>query len=183
MGLDYTSGCVNFRDAGEFITFINGDEIIPHNKLYRGGSIDFVTDWNDIEKAKTIINLRNGRDDTLFNAAYYHFPMANKVEKYNTHLKEVRVWLNNIVKTFEDPKLEYPVLVHCLSGKDRTGIVIAALLLIAGVPKQTIIEEYLLSDGEVSKERILTSIEGFSNVKTYFNKVNVDLVKKNLVRG
>ncbi len=38
------------------------------------------------------------------------------------------------------------VLVHCAGGKDRTGIIIALLLSLAGVPRDTIIEDYALSE-------------------------------------
>ena len=38
------------------------------------------------------------------------------------------------------------VLVHCAGGKDRTGIIIALLLSLAGVPRDTIVEDYALSE-------------------------------------
>jgi protein tyrosine/serine phosphatase len=37
------------------------------------------------------------------------------------------------------------VLVHCAAGKDRTGVVVALLLSIAGVERQAIAEDYALS--------------------------------------
>ena len=127
---------------------------------------------------KTIINLRKGHDLHNFGVNYYHFPLENKVEKYYTHQKEVRLWLNNIVKLFEKEDLKYPVLIHCLSGKDRTGIVIAALLLIVGVSKEIIIQEYLLSEGEVNQELIQIALEGMNQPK-YFNRVDIQKIKTN----
>ena len=38
------------------------------------------------------------------------------------------------------------VLVHCHAGKDRTGVVTALLLSLAGVPRTTIAEDYAASD-------------------------------------
>lgn len=38
------------------------------------------------------------------------------------------------------------VLVHCHAGKDRTGIIVALLLTLAGVPRETIAADYALSD-------------------------------------
>lgn len=180
MGLDYTQGCVNFRDVGAFVNLILEKEVLPEKKLYRGGSIDYIKDLEDIGTPKTIINLRNGSDPDTFSLAYFHFPMANKYEKYDTCQKEVRYWLNEIVQVLENPNLEYPILIHCLSGKDRTGIVVAAILLILGIDKEVIIEEYLLSDGEVSRERIQLAMEGMKNVETYFNRVDIDKVRDNL---
>lgn len=40
MGLDYTEGCVNFRDFGGYVNLIAGQNLLPEGKLYRGGSID-----------------------------------------------------------------------------------------------------------------------------------------------
>lgn len=39
------------------------------------------------------------------------------------------------------------VLVYCHAGKDRTGLVTALVLAVAGVPAATIAEDYALSDG------------------------------------
>lgn len=39
-----------------------------------------------------------------------------------------------------------PALLHCTSGKDRTGIVTALILLAVGVPRLNVIEDYLVSD-------------------------------------
>jgi protein-tyrosine phosphatase len=37
------------------------------------------------------------------------------------------------------------VLVHCAAGKDRTGLICALLLGLAGVPRETIAADYALS--------------------------------------
>jgi protein-tyrosine phosphatase len=180
MGLDYTDGCVNLRDVGEFINLICGEKVLKENQLLRGGSIDYVNTLDEIGNTKSIINLRNSQDPEIFTLDYFHFPMSNKIEKYDTSQKEVRIWLNQIIKTFEDPKLEFPVLVHCLSGKDRTGIVICVILLIIGIEKKIIIEEYLLSEGEVKIEWIQLAIDGIQDVETYFNRVDLKKVRENL---
>jgi protein-tyrosine phosphatase len=41
------------------------------------------------------------------------------------------------------------VVVHCFVGKDRTGIVSALLLELAGVAHEAIVADYVLSDGRV----------------------------------
>ncbi len=38
------------------------------------------------------------------------------------------------------------VVVHCQAGRDRTGIVSALMLDLAGVPRETIVDDYALSD-------------------------------------
>ena len=39
-----------------------------------------------------------------------------------------------------------PLLMHCTSGKDRTGFAAAALLLAAGVPRDVIVEDYAITN-------------------------------------
>jgi protein-tyrosine phosphatase len=41
---------------------------------------------------------------------------------------------------------DVPILVHCAAGKDRTGIAIALLLATLDVPRETIVEDYLLTN-------------------------------------
>jgi protein-tyrosine phosphatase len=43
----------------------------------------------------------------------------------------------------------YPYLFHCAAGKDRTGVVAALLLRTAGVPDETIVADFALSDGYI----------------------------------
>ena len=38
-----------------------------------------------------------------------------------------------------------PAVVHCTAGKDRTGLIVALVLGLAGVPAATIVEDYALS--------------------------------------
>lgn len=183
MGLDYTEGCVNFRDVGVFTHLISGKQLLVEGRIYRGGSIDYVKEHEEIDYVKSIINLRNGPDPDYFDIDYLHFPMSNKIEKYDTTQREVRTWLNKIIGAFEKPALRFPILIHCLSGKDRTGIVIAAILLILGIDKKVIIEEYLLSDGDVDKDLISMSIEGMKNIDDYFNRVDLTKVKEQLLKN
>jgi len=41
------------------------------------------------------------------------------------------------------------ILFHCFAGKDRTGVIAALLLAVAGVDRDSIIEDYVLSEGTV----------------------------------
>ena len=41
--------------------------------------------------------------------------------------------------------LTHGVLLHCAAGKDRTGLVVALLLEVAGVPRQRILDDYVRS--------------------------------------
>lgn len=41
------------------------------------------------------------------------------------------------------------VAVHCFAGKDRTGVVAALLLAVAGVPREVIVDDFVASDAGV----------------------------------
>ena len=44
-----------------------------------------------------------------------------------------------------------PCLVHCTAGKDRTGVLVALLFLLAGAPADEIAKEYSLTDLGLAK--------------------------------
>jgi protein-tyrosine phosphatase len=51
-----------------------------------------------------------------------------------------------------------PLLFHCAAGKDRTGATAALLLDVLGVPRETVVEDYMLTERvfETNWERFLT---------------------------
>ncbi len=49
-----------------------------------------------------------------------------------------------------------PVLIHCAAGKDRTGFGVALLLLALGVPRETVMVDYLLSREFFDADRVLS---------------------------
>ncbi len=57
------------------------------------------------------------------------------------HLPEYR----RMVRALAEPGA-LPALVHCTSGKDRTGFAAAVLLLIAGASREVVLEDYLLTN-------------------------------------
>jgi protein-tyrosine phosphatase len=49
---------------------------------------------------------------------------------------------------------EGAVVVHCQGGKDRTGLVVALLLRLAGVSREVIAVDYALSEGNLRRESL-----------------------------
>lgn len=50
-------------------------------------------------------------------------------------------------------KKNWPVLVHCTQGKDRTGLVVMLVLFLLGVDETAIDEDYRLSEPELAPEK------------------------------
>ncbi|HLS82518.1 MAG TPA: tyrosine-protein phosphatase [Steroidobacter sp.] len=48
-----------------------------------------------------------------------------------------------------------PLVVHCAAGKDRTGVAIGVLLSALGVPQETVMEDYLLTNQAGDFERFI----------------------------
>ena len=172
--------CANFRDVGEWITLIAGRSYLPRGSLLRSGKLDAVRDPGEIGHPRTIVNLRMGPDRQTFGAAYRHVSIPNEHEKYETRDRTVRRWLNAVRTTIAEAPCA-PILVHCASGKDRTGVVVAVLLLTLGVPRNVIVEEYLLSDGEVERAWIERALDGVGDVESYLDRVDLGRVRAKLV--
>ena len=65
-------------------------------------------------------------------------------------------------------------LFHCSAGKDRTGIAAALILSALDVPRDTIIEDYLLTAQYMDTESALDMIEDFLGV----NSENTEQVER-----
>ncbi|MFJ3957153.1 tyrosine-protein phosphatase [Arthrobacter sp. NPDC090010] len=55
------------------------------------------------------------------------------------------------------------VLIHCTAGKDRTGLMMAMLLLLAGAERESVVEDYARSEPELAgpwAERMLSRVSG-----------------------
>jgi protein-tyrosine phosphatase len=76
-----------------------------------------------------------GRMDVLMARAYEGFVSLPSAQHGYARLFE----------SLADPA-HLPALFHCTAGKDRTGWAAAALLTLLGVPRETVVEDYLVSN-------------------------------------
>ncbi len=74
-----------------------------------------------------------------------------------------RDWLHGLATDDGSPQL-----FHCTAGKDRTGFAAAVLLLSLGVPRDTVMQDYLASNAylEASNARSMRMIRIFSLFRT-----------------
>lgn len=66
-----------------------------------------------------------------------------------------------------------PLLFHCTAGKDRTGVGAALILLALGVPEETVMWDYLLTEF-YTKDRVEQMIANTRASTPEFAKANID---------
>lgn len=72
------------------------------------------------------------------------FDSDSMAEFYVQMLQRRAEPLGAAFRLLADPS-NLPLLVHCAAGKDRTGILVALVLLAVGVPDSVVVEEYSLT--------------------------------------
>lgn len=71
----------------------------------------------------------------------------NMKELYSKMIEECLENISKIIHYIVNADIDkYSILFHCKEGKDRTGVISAILLLILGVDKDKIIEDYLFTN-------------------------------------
>ncbi|SDC84038.1 protein-tyrosine phosphatase [Terribacillus halophilus] len=66
-------------------------------------------------------------------------------DMYKHMASETYKEINQII-TFLSEQRNLPALIHCTGGKDRTGFITAIIQLFAGVPYETVMDDYLFSN-------------------------------------
>ena len=163
LSLDVRYMITNLRDVGEAVNMICEKQVMNEGVFFRSGSINQVT---DLPKVSSILNLRKGPDND-FGIKQIHCPADDRVENYDTSRGAVRKWLRNAFDKVMNEEKAWPLLVHCTAGKDRTGVFVAAALLSIGLPKDVVMDEYLLSEGVVDRRLMHRAITGFGDVGDY----------------
>jgi len=67
------------------------------------------------------------------------------IEAYQTYALEFRSQWSSLLKGLAEPET-LPALIHCTYGRDRTGVAVAIILSSLGVPREKVMEDYLLSN-------------------------------------
>ncbi len=147
----------NFRDVGEYLGLWLDPSPVPRGRLLRGGAFDVTFGPADLGSPRTVLNLRRGPDPTHLEGVALVQCANDDLEVYETRLPKVRRWLARALAALT--AAAPPVYVHCTSGRDRTGVVVAAALVLSDVAPEVAAEEYMLSHG-ADAARIEGAIEG-----------------------
>jgi len=69
-------------------------------------------------------------------------------ELYQADLDRNTGQVASVVRAFRDAP-PGAVVVHCLGGKDRTGMCVALLLTVAGVSREDVVADYSATEGQI----------------------------------
>ncbi len=195
--------CFNFRDLGGYETRDGGrirwQTLYRSDSLHRLTPADEVL-FQSLA-IRTVIDLRSGtevEDHGRFQVsgggtAWHHAPMLDNVklrvpaEGEAAPARDVRAAANPYVYIVDEfgtsiaatIKLlavdgALPAVFHCMSGKDRTGIVTALVLDLLGVPEDAIATDYALT--EETRVRSTTWIEEHEpELAAFFARIPPDL--------
>ena len=122
----------------------------------------------------------NSADDNfdMLHAFYEHFNDSDDdIKEFLMEGYRGMVFNNSAFKKLVDALVKeeaVPIIFHCTSGKDRTGFAAAIILSILGVPPETIMEDYLLSNvyRKAINDKIIEAVNGDGN-----NKRKVEILK------
>jgi protein-tyrosine phosphatase len=161
------SGLFNFRDIGGYATADGGQT--RWGRVFRSDSVHRLTQA-DLEQVRplgirTLLDLRSGREieeagPGLIHSEpgieVVHIPFGRIGEEaapewqqltlaqlYTGIVREAAESLARVMTTLA--ATDQPAVVHCAAGKDRTGMSIALLLRLLGVPDETVMQDYLLT--------------------------------------
>ena len=152
-----SNSLVNLRDLGGLPVADGG--VTRHGVLYRS----YAPHEGDVEPAHvphwppaTVVDLRMEREAertsyTLPGAERVLHPLHEAAAPENVRGSDLGALYRHILETAPERvagaagivvSRPAPALVHCTAGKDRTGIVVAALLLSAGVAPDDVVADY-----------------------------------------
>lgn len=166
-------GTTNFRDLGGYET-VQG-QVVKWGAVYRSARLLQLSD-RDMKRIKslgirTVVDFRQSRhvqsrpDRLPDGAQYKHMPVYE-----DTPMSPIRVLLNRhrlleafakvyanhiverggpvfgeLIRLLSRPE-NLPLLIHCTAGKDRTGVAAFVILRALGVPHETAVQDYLLTN-------------------------------------
>jgi protein-tyrosine phosphatase len=159
---------LNFRDVGGYPT-ADGRRV-RWRRMFRAGGLSNLTPADLVVLGElgiaTVLDLRStaelqsGRfplDE--FPVAFHHLPLVEEIldptryevpegmlaARYQEIAQIGSSYIAQAISIVADADT-HPIVVHCLAGKDRTGVVVALVLSLLGVNDETVAEDYALSN-------------------------------------
>ena len=156
----------NMRDIGGYKTTLIKDGIIKQGLYYRSAQIDSIKEEGKkilTEKLgiKIEIDLRESSKNTgpyVDGIEYHPIPIPpyteyKRFEEFEEEYYKIFTLISQADKN--------PIILHCIQGADRTGIMTFALLVLLGCDYNDVAKDYLFTN---------FSNQGFRNINSEFNK-------------
>ncbi|MEU4222511.1 tyrosine-protein phosphatase [Actinoplanes sp. NPDC026623] len=167
------SSSYNFRDIGGYAGL--GERTVRWRRVFRADSLHRLR-GDDLEAfgalgVKTVIDLRrvfeieeHGRVPEAAGLAYHNLVIEHVdwesvapslpherwlADRYLNFAADGREGLAAALSLIADPDAA-PAVVHCMAGKDRTGVVCALTLALLGVSDADIAEDYALTEAAMA---------------------------------
>jgi Tyrosine phosphatase family len=188
-------GASNTRDIGGYRT--TDGHTVRWGILYRSGQLSELTAAGCQQfqalGIQRVVDFRNrllpsplfgGDVQCVFDlSAMSLLPVGGKEapEKSVAYIQSVRDSAESYRKAFEliYDRRNLPLMYHCAGGKDRSGIMTALLLTLAGVDRQTIVDDYLLSTSDPAHAdtsamtNLLDEIDRQGGIEIYLDGIGV----------
>ncbi|MEQ8673221.1 MAG: tyrosine-protein phosphatase [Aggregatilineales bacterium] len=107
---------------------------VPESIQYKHMPIKNETRTSSLQQAWAVLTMNNARLTGYMHDAYTRVTIDENAALIGQVLREIA----------DDKNL--PMVIHCSAGKDRTGIISAIVLSLLGVPDETILADYSLSN-------------------------------------
>jgi len=172
---DLTDADYQFIDdlrIGTVVDFRATEERKTEATDWRAGDVEFVAwDYSMLESMGSLVSVfgREGitpQDVTNMMAGFYKEMVYEHQEKYQE-------LFNRLLTT------DAPLAYHCSAGKDRTGVATALVLSALGVPRETIVTDYAMSERVVdyAQDTADAAEDGEESAYGFLAKLDPELVQ------
>jgi protein tyrosine/serine phosphatase len=159
---------LNFRDVGGYRT--TDGRSIRWRRLFRAGGLSELSAADLVVLRElgiaTVVDLRSTAEwdsgrfpvehipvtlhhvpivEEILDPTRYELPKGMLAARYQDYARIGSEPIAKAISVIAEPG-GHPVVVHCLAGKDRTGVVVAITLALLGIDDETIAEDYALSN-------------------------------------
>ncbi len=159
---------LNFRDLGGYAT--DDGRHVRWRRLFRAGGLSELSPADLVVLRelgiRTVLDLRSTAEwesgtfpvqeipvelhhlpivEEILDPTRYSLPEGMMAARYQDYTRIGGLNIARAIGIVAEPD-GHPIVVHCLAGKDRTGVVIALVLALLGVDDETIAQDYALSN-------------------------------------
>ncbi|MGH8996219.1 MAG: tyrosine-protein phosphatase [Acidimicrobiales bacterium] len=166
---------LNFRDVGGYRTA--DGRTVRWRRMFRAGGLSQLSPADLVVLRglgiATVVDLRSTAEwesgrfpveaievdlhhlpivEEILDPSRYELPEGMLAARYQDYTRLGPGPIAKAISLVADPS-NHPVVVHCLAGKDRTGVVVALILSVLGVDDDTVAEDYALSNLSMARLR------------------------------